>query len=41
MPLLAGTRNDFAAQQPFAGHRIGMSLHLEPKTAVLLETLAE
>jgi adenosylhomocysteinase len=40
MPLLAQTRRDFAAQQPFAGHRIGMSLHLEPKTAVLLETLA-
>ncbi len=40
MPLLARTRADFAAQQPFAGQRIGMSLHLEPKTAVLLETLA-
>ncbi len=40
MPLLARTRTDFAAQQPFAGHRVGMSLHIEPKTAVLLETLA-
>jgi adenosylhomocysteinase len=40
MPLLAQAREHFAASQPFAGHRIGMSLHLEPKTAVLLETLA-
>lgn len=40
MPLLARTRNDFAASRPFDGHRIGMSLHIEPKTAVLLETLA-
>lgn len=39
MPLLAAVREQFAADQPFAGHRIGMSLHLEPKTAVLLETL--
>ena len=40
MPLLAATREQFAASRPFTGHRIGMSLHLEPKTAVLLETLA-
>lgn len=40
MPLLARARADFAERLPFAGHRIGMSLHLEPKTAVLLETLA-
>jgi adenosylhomocysteinase len=40
MPLLAATREQFAASRPFAGKRIGMSLHLEPKTAVLLETLA-
>lgn len=39
MSLLAGVRARFADEQPFAGHRIGMSLHLEPKTAVLLETL--
>ncbi len=39
MTLLADVRRRFAEQQPFAGHRIGMSLHLEPKTAVLLETL--
>lgn len=40
MPLLARTREQFRASRPFDGHRIGMSLHLEPKTAVLLETLA-
>lgn len=39
MTLLAQARDDFATTRPFAGHRIGMSLHLEPKTAVLLETL--
>ena len=40
MALLAEVREQFAVSRPFAGHRIGMSLHLEPKTAVLLETLA-
>ncbi len=40
MPLLAATREQFRSSRPFDGHRIGMSLHLEPKTAVLLETLA-
>lgn len=40
MPLLAHAREDFAGSRPFAGQRIGMSLHLEPKTAVLLQTLA-
>ena len=40
MALLAEVREQFAISRPFAGHRIGMSLHLEPKTAVLLETLA-
>ena len=39
MPLLAAQRAAFADTRPFAGIRIGMSLHLEPKTAVLLETL--
>jgi len=39
MPLLAEARAALAATRPFDGHLIGMSLHLEPKTAVLLETL--
>ncbi len=40
MPLLAAARAELASSRPFEGHRIGMSLHIEPKTAVLLETLA-
>lgn len=40
MRLLAAVRRQFAETKPFEGHRIGMSLHIEPKTAVLLETLA-
>ena len=40
MPLLARAREDFRRTRPFDGHTVGMSLHLEPKTAVLLETLA-
>lgn len=40
MALLADVRQELARTRPFAGHRIGMSLHVEPKTAVLVETLA-
>lgn len=40
MGLLADVRREFAASRPFAGRRIGMSLHVEPKTAVLVEALA-
>src|ERR1700761_2163681 len=39
MPLLEHARNEFAKTKPFAGQRIWRSLHLEPKTAVLLEVL--
>jgi adenosylhomocysteinase len=39
MPLLRDIRAEFAERRPFEGRRIGMSLHLEPKTAVLLEVL--
>ncbi|MEV8254559.1 adenosylhomocysteinase [Rhodoglobus sp. NPDC076762] len=39
MPLLAEVRERFEQTKPFVGHRIGMAMHLEPKTAVLLETL--
>ncbi|BAV46804.1 Adenosylhomocysteinase [Mesorhizobium loti] len=41
MAMLAMLREEFRASRPFAGRRIGMSLHIEPKTAVLLEVLAE
>ncbi len=40
MPLLARARVDFAESRPFDGLKLGMSLHIEPKTAVLLEVLA-
>lgn len=40
MHLLEALRTEFAASQPFAGRTIGVGLHTEPKTAVLLETLA-
>ncbi|HEX4443482.1 MAG TPA: adenosylhomocysteinase [Galbitalea sp.] len=39
MPLLTQARIEFTERKPLSGHRIGMSLHLEPKTAVLLEVL--
>lgn len=40
MALLAAARDELSVTRPFAGRRIGMSLHVEPKTAVLVETLA-
>jgi len=40
MRLLAAVRADFAERLPFRGMTIGVGLHIEPKTAVLLETLA-
>lgn len=39
MPLLRSVRQDFEARSPFQDCRIGVSLHIEPKTAVLLEVL--
>jgi adenosylhomocysteinase len=39
MPLLAALRDELAREQPFAGRRLGMCLHVEPKTAVLVEAL--
>lgn len=41
MPLLQAIGAEFATTRPFAGLRIGVSLHLEAKTAVLLETLRD
>src|SRR5690606_18843508 len=40
MNLLDAVRADFAQRRPFEGRTIGLGLHTEPKTAVLLETLA-
>jgi adenosylhomocysteinase len=39
MPLLADLRASFAAGRPLEGRRLGMCLHVEPKTAVLVEVL--
>ena len=39
MPVLAAVAEEFSHTRPFEGCRIGLRLHLEPKTAVLVETL--
>ena len=39
MPVLSQLGNDFAETRPFDGLRIGMSIHLEAKTAFLALTL--
>lgn len=39
MTMLAALKPEFQASRPFAGRRIGVSLHIEPKTAILLEVL--
>jgi len=40
MPILAALREQFEADPPFDGERVGMAMHVEAKTAVLAETLA-
>lgn len=39
-PLLRGLEEDFRREQPFAGIRIALSVHLEAKTAYLCKVLA-
>ena len=41
MPILKALRTQVREAQPFAGSTIGMAMHVEAKTAVLVETLAE
>jgi len=41
MPILAELREEFRAQRPLEGQRVGMAMHVEAKTAVLVETLAD
>jgi len=41
MPLLNAIQERFAVEKPFAGLRIGMSIHLEAKTACLAQTLRD
>ncbi|ADI73702.1 adenosylhomocysteinase [Methanohalobium evestigatum Z-7303] len=40
MPVLSIIRDGFASEKPLKGCRIAMALHVEAKTAVLVETLA-
>ena len=40
MPVLSAIREEFGREKPFLGIRIGMALHVEAKTANLVETLA-
>jgi len=40
MPVLAIIREEFEKEKPLKGHRVAMALHVEAKTAVLVETLA-
>lgn len=40
MPVLAIVRENFEEEKPLKGLKIGMALHVEAKTAVLVETLA-
>ncbi len=39
MPILVETLGEFAQRRPFDGITLGFRLHLEPKTAVLIEAL--
>lgn len=39
MPLLTGLMHDFAAEKPFLGLRVALSVHLEAKTAYLCRVL--
>lgn len=40
MPILDALRESFEAEQPFEEYTVGMAMHVEAKTAVLVETLA-
>jgi adenosylhomocysteinase len=40
MPILDSLRESFETEKPLAGERIGMAMHVEAKTAALVETLA-
>ncbi len=40
MPVLATLREEFERERPLEGRRIGMCLHVESKTAVLVEVLS-
>jgi adenosylhomocysteinase len=39
MPILQSLSERFALEKPFAGHKVGISLHVEAKSAVWIDTL--
>ncbi|RQH00769.1 adenosylhomocysteinase [Natrarchaeobius oligotrophus] len=41
MPILEAVREEFVADRPFEGELIAMAMHVEAKTAILVETLAD
>ncbi|PSP95261.1 adenosylhomocysteinase, partial [Halobacteriales archaeon QS_1_68_44] len=41
MPIMRSIGEAFAAQTPLAGETVAMAMHVEAKTAVLTEVLAE
>ncbi|WP_224448120.1 adenosylhomocysteinase [Haloprofundus salilacus] len=41
MPILTALREEYEAEKPFAGQTIGMAMHVEAKTANLVELLAD
>ncbi len=41
MPILQRLREEFIETQPFEGYTVGMALHVEAKTAALVETMAD
>jgi adenosylhomocysteinase len=41
MPILQALTEEFAARKPLDGHVVGMAMHVEAKTANLVELLAE
>lgn len=41
MPVMAEIEDELSKEKPFAGHRIGISIHLEAKTARLAMALSE
>ncbi|WP_232686888.1 adenosylhomocysteinase [Halobacterium zhouii] len=41
MPILTALREEFEADQPLSGETVGMALHVEAKTAALVELMAD
>ena len=41
MPIMRSIEEEFAAEKPLAGETVAMAMHVEAKTAVLTEVLAE